>query len=70
MKYTVQMQFNINSVDCLDVDVEAGSKEEAVDLAIKKYRDGNCDDADFYAADIWDSNIDYDNKDIWNVEKQ
>ncbi len=69
MKYKVQMEFDVSSIDLMEVDVEAGSKAEAVDIAIKNYNSGSYDDEDMYASDYYEVSM---NKNIqdWIVEKE
>ncbi len=55
-KYTVQLVFNVESVDLLDVEVEANSQEEARELAEQKYYFEE-EDYDFYDGNAYSSEL-------------
>jgi len=69
MKYTVRMEFDIESIDFGDVVIEATSKKEAVKLAIDKYLNSNELDIDYYAADVYDSTLRAEDSNNWKVEE-
>jgi len=69
MKYTVRMEFAIDSIDFGDVVIEATSKEEAVKLAIDKYLNSNELDIEYYAADVYDSTLRVKDSNNWKVEE-
>jgi len=64
MKYEVTLEFLVKSCDLLDITVEAENEEEARKLAIKKYQEHPEDYEDFYASDYYETELDYNNKDI------
>ena len=69
MKYKVRMEFDISSVDLMEVDVEAGSEAEAVKIAVDNYQHDVYDDADMYESVYRSISL---NEDIqnWIVEKE
>ena len=69
MKYTVRMEFDIDSIDFGDVVIEATSKEEAVKIAIDKYLNTDDLDIEYYAADTSDSTLRVENSSSWLVEE-
>ena len=69
MKYTVRMEFDIDTIDFGDVVIEAESREEAVAIAIDKYFNTNELDIDYYAADAYDSTLRVEDSDSWLVEE-
>jgi len=69
MKYTVRMEFNIESIDFGDVIIEATSKEEAVKIAIDKYLNSNELDIEYYAADVYDSTLRVKDSSNWTVKE-
>ena len=68
MKYIVRMEFNVESIDFLNVDVEATSREEAIQLALKEYYDGDVDVGAMYASDDYNSEMRV-NYTEWDVEE-
>ena len=64
MKYEVRLEFKVSSIDILDVEVEANSREEAIRLAEQKYYNSELDEGDRYASDYMDSRLDVGNMDI------
>ena len=69
MKYTVRLEFDINSIDFGDVAIEATSPEEAKQIAIFKYFNTNELDIDYYASEAFDSTLRANDSDNWLVEK-
>lgn len=64
MKYEVRLEFKVSSIDILDVEVEANSREEAIRLAEQKYYNSELDESDRYASDYIYSELDVGNMDI------
>ncbi len=69
MIYKVRMEFDISSVDLMEVDVEAGSEAEAVKIAIDNYQHDVYDDADMYESVYRSISLNENTKD-WIVEKE
>ena len=69
MRYTVRMEFDVDSIDFGDVVIEANSRDEAVKIAIDKYFNTNELDIDYYAADAYDSTLRVEDSDSWLVEE-
>lgn len=68
MKYAVRMEFNIKSVDLLNVEIEAESKEEAKKMALKMYENGEVEE-NYYASDTYDSEVSTETISDWVVEE-
>jgi hypothetical protein len=68
MKYIVRLEANVSSVDLADVEVEASSKEEAIQKAIQGYTDGSFD-LDWYASDTYELELDTQFTQDWLVEE-
>ena len=62
------MEFDVDSIDFGDVVIEASSKDEAVKIAIDKYRSTDELEIDYYAADTYDSTLRVEDSDNWLVE--
>lgn len=67
MKYSVKMEFDVKSIDLLNVEVEASSRKEAIAKAIKMYQEGDTDD-DVYASDYYDVTMASNSVD-WEVDE-
>ena len=67
MKYTVQLQFNVTSLDFADIIIEANSSEEAQLLAKKAFHKGETD-LDYYQSDYYESELTEDNS-LWVVNE-
>lgn len=69
MKYTVRMEFNVESIDFGDIVIEANSRDEAVKIAIDKYFNTDELEIDYYSADTYDSTLRVEDRDSWLVEE-
>ena len=69
-KYTVTLEFKVESVDLLDVEVEADSPEQAIIIAEKKYLSGEVENENFYGSDFHESNLDEGNMDVIVEEEE
>lgn len=69
MKYTVRMEFNVDSIDFGDVVIEANSRDEAVKIAIDKYRNTDEPEIDYYAAGTYDYTLRVEDSDNWLVQE-
>jgi hypothetical protein len=67
MKYTVRLEFDVNSIDFGDVIVEASSPEEAKEKAIEVYYNGM--DIDYYSSNSYDSTLKEEDSDYWLIEE-
>ena len=67
MQYNVKMEFVVSSVDLLNIEVEAESKEEAKQLALEKYKNGEIEE-DYYASDSYESSVSIETIKDWEVE--
>ncbi len=63
MKYIVTLEFKVKSIDLLDVEVEASSKEEAIRKAEEHYIE-NPDEASMYDSKHYESSLDTGNMDV------
>ena len=68
-KYLVQVPFIVVSDDYMDVEVEADSETEAKYTALYRYLNDEDMDVDMYSGNSFNSTIDSDNIDTWNVEE-
>ena len=68
MKFTVRVEFDVQSTDLLDVEVNAEDREEAIKKAIQKVRDGEISESERYASDHLDSTMS-DNYEDWIVDE-
>jgi len=62
MKYKVTLEFKVKSIDLLDIEVEAVSREDAIRKAQDKYLE-NHNDVDMRSSDTYESKLD-----IWNMD--
>ena len=69
MKYTVRMEFDVDSIDFGDVVIEANSRDEAVKIALDKYRNADGLEIDYYASGTYDSTLRVEDSDSWLVEE-
>ena len=70
MKYRVRLEFNVVSTDFADLDVEAGTPEEARLVAAKTYLDAEGSlDLHYYAGDEIDTSLDTGYQLDWLVEE-
>jgi len=67
-RYSVRLEFDVESIDLAEISIEATSKKEAVKLAIKAYESGTLD-LDYYAADCMDTTLRTEYSSDWIVEK-
>jgi hypothetical protein len=62
-KYKVTLEFKVESIDLLDVEVEAEGREDAIEKAKEKYIE-NPNDSDMRASDYYESRLDVSNHDL------
>ena len=62
-KYIVSLEFTVSSIDLLDIEVLASSREEAIRLAEEQYI-ANPDESEMYASDFYETELDSGNMDI------
>ena len=68
MKYNVRLEIETVGCDFADVLVEAGNREEAIDLAVAKYRSGE-EALDSYQSDEIENRLMYENHKDWLVDE-
>ena len=69
-KFTVVLEFDVKSVDLLDVEVEAEDEASARQIAMQLYKCEELEDYNFYGSDYWDSTLDEERKDDWIVYEE
>jgi len=62
-KFKVTLEFKVESIDLLDVEVEAENRKDAIRKAQDKYIE-NPDESDMRASDNYNSKLDVWNNDI------
>jgi len=67
-KYIVRLEFDVKSVDLLDIEVKATSREDAITKAKNKYYKGEFNGADFYASDAYEIEMSNETECDWLVE--
>ena len=67
MQYTVQLQFDVLSVDLADITVEANTPKEAQLLAKQAYHEGTAE-LDYYQSNWYESELTEDYS-LWEVTK-
>jgi len=50
-KYTVRLEFDVQSIDLMDMEVEATSRENAIIKAKEKFNKGKYSRGDFYTSE-------------------
>lgn len=68
MKYTIRLEFDVESVDLADIVVEADSAQEALQKAIQSYEDGTVE-LDYYSSKHYDSTLRVDDSDSWLIDE-
>ena len=68
-RYTVRLEFNVESIDFGDVVIEANSRDEAVKIAIDKYLNTDEPEIDYYASNVYDSTLRVEDSNSWLVEE-
>jgi len=68
-KYLVQVPLTVVSTDYIDMTIEANSETEAKNVALNKYLHNDYKCTDIYSGEDFDSTVNSDNIDIWNVEE-
>ena len=68
MKYKVTLEIKVLSIDVVDVEVTANSREEAIRLAEKKYKASDIDYASIRTYETYEPTLDEGNMDV-NVEE-
>ena len=67
-RYSVRLEFDIESIDLAEISIEATSKKEAIKLAIKAYSEGLLD-LDYYSSDCMDTTLRTEYSSDWIVEE-
>ena len=67
MKFNVRMEFDMNSIDFGDIQIEAETRELAIAKAVQLYLDNEVQ-IDYYSSDVMDSTL-RDNYTEWSVEE-
>ena len=62
-KFMVHLEFKVESIDLMDIEVEAETREEAIKLAEQSYIN-DPDQDDMYASDFYRVDLDEGNMDI------
>ena len=62
-KYSVYLEFKVKSIDLMEIEVEASSREEAIKKAYESY-DNDPNQADLYASDYYECEIDSKNMNL------
>ena len=66
--YKVRLEFDVDSIDFADVEVTATTREEAIEAAIKAYRNAP-EILDFYSSNTYESTLRSEDSEEWLIEE-
>lgn len=71
-KFRVTLEFDVKSVDLLDVEVEVEYRNQAIKAAEQKYLNNEIEDPNFYASNSCESTLQKGNQDVqvYKIEEE